>query len=191
MVRSASRVWPESTQPIRLSSFTKPHRFPCPQSHAVGRQCLHLQSLYPSPQPGSHTVNAGPVAPFACPAVPDCAGVGDAEISILESAGAQYLQRASSLPLCMQPGSQGMKGAATPDVGLIAPAVAAMPRRTTRCIAMPRNALAIPFATLLQHTRDSQWPRFVRSRGDPSFRTCTLITVMMRGCRMYRHSLSA
>lgn len=94
------------------------------------------------------------MASFACPAVPDCAGVGDAEISILESAGAQYLQRASSLPLCMQPGSQGMKGAATPDVGLIAPAVAAMPRRTTRCIAMPRNALAIPFATLLQHTRD-------------------------------------
>jgi len=84
------------------------------------------------------------VATFTCPAVPDCASVGDAEISILESGGAQYLQRASSLPLCMQPGSQGMKGAATPDVGLIAPAVAVMPRRTTRCIEqMPRKAVAI------------------------------------------------
>jgi hypothetical protein len=115
---------------------------PCPQSHAVGRQCLHLLSLYPSPQPGSQTVNAGPVATFTCPAVPDCASVGDAEISIIESGGAQYLQRASSLPLCMQPGSQGMKGAATPDVGLIAPAVAVM-RLTTRCIEMPRKAVAI------------------------------------------------
>ena len=88
-------------------------------------------------------MNAGPVATFTCPAVPDCASVGDAEISILESGGAQYLQRASSLPLCMQPGSQGMKGAATPDVGLIAPAVAVMPRRTTRCIEKPRKAVAI------------------------------------------------
>lgn len=87
-------------------------------------------------------MNAGPVATFTCPAVPDCASVGDAEISILESGGAQYLQRASSLPLCMQPGSQGMKGAATPDVGLIAPAVAVM-RLTTRCIEMPRKAVAI------------------------------------------------
>ena len=125
-------------------------------------------------------MNAGPVATFTCPAVPDCASVGDAEISILESGGAQYLQRASSLPLCMQPGSQGMKGAATPDVGLIAPAVAVMPRRTTRCIEKPRKAVAILPQSVGGAAAENSVSSHLSKREEASSPSCEWITELLR-----------